>query len=243
MLCVWVSDCVMLCVWMIVSCFVYEGWLCYALFITCCPTYCTLKRKRKEEVQGWLDSFFMIFILFIFFQFPKDASQYDPSKPPDSEYVLVEPTCPSWSVSCRTIEHVSPPPPPPPPPGLSLSHTNTHAHNLIPLLCYLYMGPTAILKVYCLHQGPETYTNTAVLFGELFLFFSAVRIAVIDWWDEPLAVAVFFFVLTLRRRTGQSVTASDFRSNGPRFESGRGRCVESLDKALYSHCPKEKPSH
>ena len=30
---------------------------------------------------------------------------------------------------------------------------------------------------------------------------------------------------------------------GPRFESGRGRCVESLDKALYSHCPKEKPSH
>ena len=32
-------------------------------------------------------------------------------------------------------------------------------------------------------------------------------------------------------------------SNGPRFESGRGRCVESLDKVLYSHCPKEKPSH
>ena len=26
-------------------------------------------------------------------------------------------------------------------------------------------------------------------------------------------------------------------------ESGRGRCVESLDKALYSHCPKEEPSH
>ena len=44
-------------------------------------------------------------------------------------------------------------------------------------------------------------------------------------------------------RSGQSVTASDFGSNGPRFESGRGRCVESLDKALYSHCPKEKPSH
>ena len=40
-----------------------------------------------------------------------------------------------------------------------------------------------------------------------------------------------------------SVAASDFGSNGPRFESGRGRCVESLDKALYSHCPKEKPSH
>ena len=39
-----------------------------------------------------------------------------------------------------------------------------------------------------------------------------------------------------------SVTASDFGSNGPRFESGCGRCVESLDKALYSHCPKEKPS-
>ena len=36
-------------------------------------------------------------------------------------------------------------------------------------------------------------------------------------------------------RSGQSVTASDFGSNGPRFESGRGRCVESLDKALYSH--------
>ena len=45
------------------------------------------------------------------------------------------------------------------------------------------------------------------------------------------------------RRSGQSVTASDFGSNGPRFEFGRGRCVESLDKALYSHCPKEKPSH
>ena len=44
-------------------------------------------------------------------------------------------------------------------------------------------------------------------------------------------------------RSGQSVTASDFGSNGPRFKSGRGRCVESLDKALYSHCPKEKPSH
>ena len=29
-----------------------------------------------------------------------------------------------------------------------------------------------------------------------------------------------------------SVTASDFGSNGPRFESGCGRCVESLDKAL-----------
>ena len=38
------------------------------------------------------------------------------------------------------------------------------------------------------------------------------------------------------RRSGKSVTASDFGSNGPRFESGRGRCVESLDKALYSHC-------
>ena len=32
------------------------------------------------------------------------------------------------------------------------------------------------------------------------------------------------------RRSGQSVTASDLGSNGPRFESGRGRCVESLDK-------------
>ena len=47
----------------------------------------------------------------------------------------------------------------------------------------------------------------------------------------------------IRRRSGQSVTASDFGSNGPRLESGRGCCVESLDKALYSHCPKEKPSH
>ena len=44
----------------------------------------------------------------------------------------------------------------------------------------------------------------------------------------------------LWRRSGQSVTASDFGSNGPLFESGRGRCVESLHKALYSHCPKEK---
>ena len=30
------------------------------------------------------------------------------------------------------------------------------------------------------------------------------------------------------RRSGQSVTASDFGSNGPRFESGRGCCVESF---------------
>ena len=37
--------------------------------------------------------------------------------------------------------------------------------------------------------------------------------------------------------------AQDFGSNGPRFEFGCGRCVESLDKALHSHCPKEKPSH
>ena len=49
------------------------------------------------------------------------------------------------------------------------------------------------------------------------------------------------FKKNLRRRSGQSVTASDFGSNGPRFESGRGGCVESLDKALYSHCPQEKP--
>ena len=48
---------------------------------------------------------------------------------------------------------------------------------------------------------------------------------------------------TKGRHSGQSVTASDFGSNGPRFESGRGRCVESLDKALCSHRPKEKPSH
>ena len=34
------------------------------------------------------------------------------------------------------------------------------------------------------------------------------------------------------RRSGQSVTASDFGSNGPRFESGLGRCVESLDSLL-----------
>ena len=27
------------------------------------------------------------------------------------------------------------------------------------------------------------------------------------------------------------------------YWAGRGRCVEFLDKALYSHCPKEKPSH
>ena len=45
------------------------------------------------------------------------------------------------------------------------------------------------------------------------------------------------------QKSGQSVTATDFGSNGLRFESGRDRCVESLDKALYSHCPKEKPSH
>ena len=55
-------------------------------------------------------------------------------------------------------------------------------------------------------------------------------------YEENMTIAIL-------ERSGQSVTASDFGSNGPRFESGRGRCVESLDKALYSHCPKEKPSH
>ena len=54
---------------------------------------------------------------------------------------------------------------------------------------------------------------------------------------------VYLISMKLRRRSGQSVTASDFGSNGPQFQSGHGRCVESLDKALYSHCPKEKPSH
>ena len=53
----------------------------------------------------------------------------------------------------------------------------------------------------------------------------------------------FWHDLKGKRRSGQSVTASDFGSNGPRFESGRDRCLESLGKALYSHCPKEKPSH
>ena len=56
-------------------------------------------------------------------------------------------------------------------------------------------------------------------------------------------ISINFSGNALGRRSGKSVTASDFGSNGPRFESGRGRCVESLDKALYSNCPKEKPSH
>ena len=56
-------------------------------------------------------------------------------------------------------------------------------------------------------------------------------------------VRLCVWLVIRRRRSGQSVTASDFGSNGPRFESDRGRCVESLDKALYSLCPKEKPSH
>ena len=53
----------------------------------------------------------------------------------------------------------------------------------------------------------------------------------ISRWDSTITFSI-------GRRSGQSVTASDFGSNGPRFESGRGRCVESLDKALYSHCPR-----
>ena len=60
---------------------------------------------------------------------------------------------------------------------------------------------------------------------------------------RTMMLSLSLFSSSSRRRSGQSVTASDFGSNGPRFESGRGRCVESLDKALYSHCPKEKPSH
>ena len=39
----------------------------------------------------------------------------------------------------------------------------------------------------------------------------------------------------LRRKTSDQAVLG--------FESGRGRCVVYFDKALYSHCPKEKPSH
>ena len=46
-----------------------------------------------------------------------------------------------------------------------------------------------------------------------------------------IVLQVLVTLACVRRRSGQSVTASDFGSNGPRFESGRGtRCVESLDK-------------
>ena len=58
-----------------------------------------------------------------------------------------------------------------------------------------------------------------------------------------MALSLSIFGGVWGMRSGQSVTASDFGSNGPRFESGLGHCVESLDKALYSHCPKEKTSH
>ena len=60
---------------------------------------------------------------------------------------------------------------------------------------------------------------------------------------SPRSYSIWKLITRQGRHSGQSVMASDFGSNGPRFESGRGRCVESLDKALYSHCPKEKPSH
>ena len=73
------------------------------------------------------------------------------------------------------------------------------------------------LIVYSLISGPQTFSAQG-------------------WQTSDVFHAAF-------KHSGQSVTASDFGSNGPRFESGRGRCVESLDKALYSHCPKEKPSH
>ena len=39
----------------------------------------------------------------------------------------------------------------------------------------------------------------------------------------------------LRRRTSDETVLGSNPTGG--------RCVESLDKALYSHCPKEKPSH
>ena len=69
------------------------------------------------------------------------------------------------------------------------------------------------------------------------LFKRALASGIPDHWK------IYCLARNMMRRSGQSVTASDFGSNGPRFESGRGRCVESLDKALHSHCPKEKPSH
>ena len=47
----------------------------------------------------------------------------------------------------------------------------------------------------------------------------------------PVIILKLFF-FKKGRGSGQSVTASDFGSNGPRFESGRGRCVESLDDSL-----------
>ena len=78
-----------------------------------------------------------------------------------------------------------------------------------------------------------------------FFFFFKLRLEsqVNDFRLDVLRQCVLRNASLLYCSSGQSVMASDFGSNGPRFESGRGRCVESLDKARYSHCPKEKPSH
>ena len=57
-------------------------------------------------------------------------------------------------------------------------------------------------------------------------------------WRTPFLPFMSFFCVDPTSQTLQLW----WSSNGPRFESARGRCVESLDKALYSHCPKEKPS-
>ena len=49
-----------------------------------------------------------------------------------------------------------------------------------------------------------------------------------NWWISTKGrsqILTYVLLLRLWRCSGQSVTASDFRSNGPQFESGRGRCV------------------
>ena len=48
------TDCIMLCVWVIVSCFVYE-WLCHAWCMTGHSTDCTLRRNEVDYVQWWLN--------------------------------------------------------------------------------------------------------------------------------------------------------------------------------------------
>ena len=62
-------------------------------------------------------------------------------------------------------------------------------------LSELALGPTVILRVYsCLDLGPETGRLHATCVGLVNCFsslFSSVRMAVINWWNGPLALVVF----------------------------------------------------
>ena len=114
---------------------------------------------------------------------------------------------------------------------------------------YLCLEPVSWLL--CVSMRPAWAVTSALASPIGFLYKVVHKIGRLRKFNRSCKIEFNFLTAWLKSgillheiwHSGQSVTASEFGSNGPRFESGRGRCVESLDKALYSHCPKEKHSH